>query len=123
MMYSKWSLWIGVATVVGGLIAGGLIFDSAAQTPKVIKVTVKKFEYSPATLELKKGEPVVLELTTLDRLHGFSSPDLDLHADVTPNKTVRVDFTPTKAGTFPFLCDIFCGTGHTEVKGQIVVTE
>ena len=97
--------------------------ESAAQEPKVIKITVKKFEYSPKQIELKKGEPVVLELSTLDRLHGFSSPDLNLHADVEPNKPVRVNITPDKAGTFGFLCDIFCGNGHGNVKGEIVVTE
>ena len=123
MMNSRRSLWIGAATVLAGLVAGGVIFDSAAQAPKVVKISVKKFEYDPATVTLKKGEPVVLELTTLDRLHGFSSPDLNLHADVAPSKTVRVELTPSKAGSFPFLCDIFCGTGHGDVHGEIDVTE
>jgi cytochrome c oxidase subunit II len=123
MMKFKSSLWIVASTVIVGLAAGGIAFESAAQSPKVVKIAVKKFEYDPATVTLKKGEPVVLELTTLDRLHGFSSPDLNLHADVAPNKTMRVELTPTKAGSFPFLCDIFCGTGHGDVKGTIVVTE
>src|SRR5258708_9637348 len=122
MSNTRISLWVCGAVAVG-LIAGAVVAESAAQTGKVIKITVKKFEYDPATVELKKGEPVVLELTTLDRLHGFSAPDLNLHADVAPNTTVRVALTPDKVGTFTFLCDIFCGTGHGDVKGTIVVKE
>jgi len=34
----------------------------------------------------------------------------------------RVRFTPDRAGTFPFLCDIFCGEGHEGMSGKIVVT-
>jgi cytochrome c oxidase subunit 2 len=122
MLMSRFSLCVGVV-VAAGLLVGGVAATSSAQTGKVVKITVKKFEYDPAVVELKKGVPVILELATLDRLHGFSSPDLKLHADVAPNKSVRVNFTPDKAGKFDFLCDIFCGTGHGDVKGTIVVTE
>jgi cytochrome c oxidase subunit 2 len=49
----------------------------AAETspPRVIKMTAKKFEYSPAEVHIKKGEHVVLELTSLDRKHGFKLPE------------------------------------------------
>ena len=88
-----------------------------------MKIAVKKFEYNPSEITLKKGEPVVLELTSLDRLHGFIDQGLNLHADVPPNKTVRLTLTPDKSGSFPFNCDIFCGSGHENTRGVIVVTE
>ena len=123
MRNSRRSLWIGAATVLAGLVAGGVIFDGAAQAPKVVKISVKKFEYIPPSITLKKGEPVILELTTLDRLHGFVVQDLQLHADIPPNKTVRIPLTPQAAGTHEIACDIFCGTGHESLRGTIVVTE
>jgi len=30
---------------------------------------------------------------------------------------------PDKTGTFTFVCDIFCGTGHEEMDGTIEVTD
>ena len=30
--------------------------------------------------------------------------------------------TPDKAGTFIFLCDVFCGDGHEGMNGTLVVT-
>jgi cytochrome c oxidase subunit II len=114
----------GAAVAVLG--AAGLLASSLAQSAggeKVVKLAVKKFEYIPPTLELKKGEPVVLELTSLDRLHGFYLSALDIHADVPPNKTVSLHVNPDKVGTFEFNCDIFCGTGHEGLRGAVVVKE
>lgn len=88
-----------------------------------IKITAKKFEYSPGEITLKKGVPVVLELTTADRLHGFDCPGLGIRGDINPGKTTKIEFTPKAAGTFPFHCDNFCGTGHDKMKGTIIVTE
>jgi cytochrome c oxidase subunit 2 len=30
---------------------------------------------------------------------------------------------PDTAGKFFFACDVFCGSGHEEMEGEIVVTE
>jgi heme/copper-type cytochrome/quinol oxidase subunit 2 len=43
---------------------------------KTVKVTAKKFEFSPEKIVLKKGVPVTLELVSLDRKHGFAVPEL-----------------------------------------------
>ena len=89
----------------------------------VIRITAKRFEYSPNEIRLKKGVPVVLEFTSLDRLHGFSCPDLGIRTDIPPGKTSRVRVVPDKVGTFPFHCDIFCGEGHEDMTGKFVVTD
>jgi len=94
--------------------------DVAAQE-KVIQVTVEKFKFTPAVIELKLGEPVVLELTTLDRKHGFQVSDLKIDESIEPGKVTRVRISPAKAGTFLFHCDVFCGSGHEEMAGEIVV--
>ncbi len=95
----------------------------SAQTPQVIRITARRFTYSPNTITLRKAAPVVLELTTADVLMGFNVPDFNVRADIVPGKTARVPLTPDKTGTFVFLCDIFCGSGHEQMNGQIVVTE
>jgi cytochrome c oxidase subunit 2 len=88
-----------------------------------VKITAKKFEFSPSTVRLRRGEPAVLELTALDRTHGFNAPDLGLRADLVPMKPVRLKVATNKAGRFPFHCDVFCGDGHEEMAGVIVVEE
>jgi cytochrome c oxidase subunit 2 len=95
------------------------IADDAEQ---IIKITAKRYEYNPSTITVKKGVPVVLEFTSLDRLHGFNCPGLGIRTDITPGKVTTLHFIPQKAGTFPFHCDIFCGSGHEGMTGTIVVT-
>ena len=88
----------------------------------VIKVTARKFSFTPAQIALKKGDPVTLELTTEDVFMGFSAPDFKVRSDIVPGKAMRLTFTPDKAGAFPFICDVFCGDGHETMSGKLVVT-
>ena len=109
---------------LGGLLLGtGTLGLRATAQPKeqVIKILARKFTYTPNKLTLKKGVPVVLELTTADVLMGFSVPDFDVRADIIPGRVARVRLVPDKVGTFAFLCDIFCGSGHETMNGTITV--
>jgi cytochrome c oxidase subunit II len=75
----------------------------------------------PAPLGLKKGVPVVFELTTTDTVMGFSIPDFKVRADIIPGKVTQLPFTPDRAGKFAFLCDVFCGSGHEDMQGTLIV--
>ena len=87
-----------------------------------IRITARKFEYTPNEIHAKKGMPLMLELTSLDVLHGFNCPDLGVRANIPPNVVTRVLITPAKAGTFEFHCDNFCGEGHEMMTGRIIVS-
>jgi cytochrome c oxidase subunit II len=93
----------------------------AAETPPEIRISSKKFEFHPDRVTVKAGRPVILVLTSEDRLHGFKMPDLGVRADVVPGQETRVTLLPTKAGSFVFLCDVFCGDGHDDMEGTLVV--
>lgn len=112
---------IAVAIFIGlGVGAAHLVAQPAEQ---VIKITAKKFGYTPNVIQLKKGVPVVLELTTEDVLMGLNLPDLGTRVDIIPGKVMRIRVVPEKVGSFPFHCDIFCGSGHEDMTGTIIVTE
>lgn len=94
------------------------------QDEEVIKITAKKFEYSPSEIRIKKGVPVILEFTSLDAVHGFTVPDLGgIRATIEPGKVTNVRILAPKAGTHEFHCDVFCGDGHEGMTGTIVVEE
>jgi cytochrome c oxidase subunit 2 len=90
---------------------------------QVIRVSASMFEFKPSVITLKKDVPVILELISQDRHHGFTLPDFHIRADVTSGTVERLRFTPSKAGTFTFLCDVFCGDQHEEMSGTIRVVE
>jgi cytochrome c oxidase subunit 2 len=105
------------------LVGSALSIAAQAIEPQVIKITAKRFEYNPAEITLKKGVPVVLEFTSLDRLHGFKCPALGIRTDIKPGQVAKVPVTPQKVGDFEFHCDNFCGSGHGKMKGIIHVVE
>ena len=109
-----------MATFIWISIGGYL---TAAENEQVIKITAKRFEYSPKEITLKKGVPVILDFTSLDRMHGFNCPGLGIRMDIRPGKVNTLRIVPDKVGTFPFHCDNFCGSGHEGMRGTIIVTE
>ena len=115
---------IGAALLVAAAGIGATLLQlSAAGNVPVIQMTVKRFKYSPHEVHLKRGVPVVLEIRSLDVVHGFALPELGVRADVIPGKPARVPLRPDKTGTFTFRCDVFCGSGHEELDGSVVVTD
>jgi len=119
--------WMARAALLGtvflGTVMAGRTASEPAGSPKVIKVTAQRFRYSPSEIKIKKGQSAVMEFTSMDFVHGFKIPALGIRADLPPGKITRVMLTPEKAGTYDFLCDNFCGSGHEEMSGRIVVTE
>jgi cytochrome c oxidase subunit 2 len=118
------------------LIAGALLMSTtiisalavyvranAHPAEKEIHITAKKFDFTPDTITLKKGEPVLLVFSSQDRKHGFNLRAFGIRADVNAGGTTQIRFTPDKIGKFSFSCDVFCGEGHEDMTGTIVVTE
>src|SRR5580658_3805573 len=66
-------LLAGVCEIGLGGIPAITDLTRASDNPKVIEITAKKFEFTPSEITLKKGEPVILRLTSSDRVHGFMS--------------------------------------------------
>jgi cytochrome c oxidase subunit II len=112
------TLGAGLATVAAAAIG---IEAMAQPQEKVIKILARRFTFTPSQITLQRGVPVVFELTTADVLMGFNLPDFGVRADILPEQTAKVRFVPDKAGTFTFLCDIFCGSGHETMSGTITV--
>ena len=115
---------LGVTLAAGVSVYGALnsmASGGVEKKEKTIKITAHKFDYEPGQIHLKVGEPVILELTSRDVTHGFNIPDLGLRADLKDGQTARVRLVPVKRGTFEFHCDNFCGVGHEEMNGTIIV--
>jgi cytochrome c oxidase subunit 2 len=120
--YALRRILIMMMAFILSLPAAGLF--AGDQPDQVIKITAKKFEYSPNEIRIKKGVPVILEFTSLDRIHGFTVPDLGgVRATIEPGKTTRLTIVAPKAGTYEFHCDIFCGEGHEGMTGKIIVED
>jgi cytochrome c oxidase subunit 2 len=116
-------LLVGLVVVFGAAGFFAAAWSAHAKQGKVIKVVAQRFVFTPSEITLKKGETVTLELVTKDVLMGFNAPDFSTRSDIPPGQVMHVTFTPDKTGTFSFLCDVFCGSGHENMNGTIKVVD
>jgi cytochrome c oxidase subunit 2 len=72
-------------------------------------------------LHLPLGKPVRVWLRSVDVVHDFYVPEFRAKMDLMPGMVTRFWFTPTKIGTFEILCAGFCGVGHPQMRGNVVV--
>ena len=91
-----------------------------ANAPQVVKLVAQRFHYTPGEFTVRPGE-VVLEISSLDFVHGFNMPDLHLRADLPPGRVTQLRFNVSQPGEYDFLCDNFCGDQHEEMAGRMIV--
>ncbi len=72
-------------------------------------------------LHLALGKPVKVLLRSIDVVHDFYVPEFRAKMDLMPGLVTYFWFTPTKTGTFEALCAAFCGVGHSQMRGSVVV--
>lgn len=93
----------------------------SAAGPRVIRIIAKQWEWQPREIRVRKGERIALEITNADVPHGISIPEFNVNKTLAPGRTERVEFTATKVGRFDFACSVFCGQGHRDMRGTLVV--
>ena len=81
-------------------------------SPQRIEITARRFAFTPGEITLKRGQPVVLVLKSVDVAHGLRFRDLNVEVKVGAHGTSEVRFTPQKTGDFVGHCSVFCGSGH-----------
>ncbi|MGC1381392.1 MAG: cytochrome c oxidase subunit II [Candidatus Baltobacteraceae bacterium] len=74
-------------------------------------------------MHLPLGEPVTLNLTAADVIHGFWVPAMRLKNDTVPGLLTTIRFTPRLAGRYPIICTQFCGILHSEMNKQVLVIQ
>lgn len=99
------------------------MFAGAAEAPRRIEVQASKFSFSPSEITLKKGETVVLVLTSTDATHGLKVTELGIKTDIKKGQPTELTVTPTETGHFKGKCSHFCGKGHGSMTLDINVVE
>lgn len=84
----------------------------AQPTPRTIEITAKRFSYDPKEITLKRNQPVVLVLRSMDVAHGLRIRELNVNLKVVAGGTAEAHFTPDTTGDFVASCSVFCGSGH-----------
>ena len=88
----------------------------------MIEVLAKRYAFEPSEIEVTEGERVHLVVRSGDGLHGFEIKQFRVTKEIPRGKDpVVIEFTADAVGRFPILCSVYCGDGHDDMKGVLVV--
>jgi cytochrome c oxidase subunit 2 len=72
-------------------------------------------------LEVPVDRPVKVVLTAEDVIHSFWIRELRVKQDAVPGMEIMVWFEATETGEYTIGCAELCGTGHTRMRGTLIV--
>jgi len=124
-------MFVGLALV---FLSAGSAVTASPETAKV-EIVIRNYVFEFQGGALRPNEPGTIVLKNTDKVqHGFTSPFLseqEVRVEsaagttygkgiagvyINPGETLKIRFTPNRAGSFPFRCDI-----HPEMKGELLI--
>ena len=88
---------------------------------KEINLEAYQFGFEPERIVVKKGDIVKLMATSRDVTHGIYIKEYGINVPVKKGETKKIEFVADQEGTFPILCAVYCGKGHSAMKAELVV--
>jgi cytochrome c oxidase subunit 2 len=101
----------------------------------VVEVTGQQFAWSYAypssvtggaplnttQLYLPQNESVYFAIHSKDVIHAFWIPAFRLQIDAVPGITTHYRATPDRLGSYPVVCNLLCGVGHSLMRSTVHV--
>lgn len=95
--------------------------DTNEDSTKEFDITAEKWSFSPSTITVNEGDTVILNIESTDVTHGFFIEEFGVDETLTAGETVTVEFIADEKGTYSFFCSVFCGSGHSDMNGTLIV--
>jgi cytochrome c oxidase subunit 2 len=108
--------------IVTSCVTGAGALARTAPATRVIDVTASRYRFEPARIEVDEGDRVVLRVRSVEGPHGLAIKGLRAKASIPGDGSViTLEFVARKAGVFEFACNEYCGPGHAQMRGSLVV--
>jgi cytochrome c oxidase subunit II len=90
--------------------------------PQVIDVVATRYAFTPSEITVEEGDTVRLRVRSGDGPHGFAIAKYKVKKELMRGaEPVTIEFTADVPGRFPIICSEFCGDGHPDMKGALIV--
>jgi heme/copper-type cytochrome/quinol oxidase subunit 2 len=115
---------IGIVILGGGVIYRVFLIPESSKpvitgNTREITIIAKKNEWRflPEDIEIVRGDKIIATVINEDDYdHGIAIDAFGVSQRMPANSTIKVEFTVTQEGDFPFYCSVPCGEG--EVGGD-----
>ncbi len=115
-------LFIGRGTV--DVIASTIVLsDADGEAVHELRVVPRRWKWDPEVLVVPYGALVTININNEDTVdHGFAIREFGLDRRLPNGTETTVRFVADQEGEFEYYCSVYCGMGHFDQKGKIVVT-
>ncbi|WP_456414771.1 cytochrome c oxidase subunit II [Oceanithermus profundus] len=86
-------------------------------------VLAQAFTFLPGEIRVPKGAKVVFYVTSPDVQHGFHIRGTNVNVQVIPGEVGKVEHTFDEPGEYLVICNEYCGLGHQDMIGKIIVED
>ncbi|MFQ5819786.1 MAG: cupredoxin domain-containing protein, partial [Candidatus Heimdallarchaeota archaeon] len=98
---------------------------------KEVSITAYYWRFEPSAILVSENDTVRLTISSVNNMmpmmarmfpnHGIAIEDYGLNYTLPVGETVTIEFVATKNGEVHFHCSIYCGVGHEEMHGELIV--
>jgi len=86
-----------------------------------VYLVAQMWTFDPEEIEIPAGSTVDFYLNSKDVVHGFHINKKGVNMMAVPGTINKITATFQEEGTYRFVCNEFCGTGHQNMMGKIIV--
>lgn len=88
-----------------------------------LKCVAKMWNFDPGKVTVPVGSEVDIYLSSADVVHGFHINDKDVNLMAVPGGVNKTTVKFDEPGKYNIVCHEYCGSGHENMRGQIIVEE
>jgi cytochrome c oxidase subunit 2 len=81
------------------------------------------FTFDPREIRVPAGRPVTFRITSSDVTHGFQIVGTNANTMVVPGYVSQFTTTFARPGEYLIVCNEYCGLGHHQMYGKLIVEE
>jgi cytochrome c oxidase subunit 2 len=86
-------------------------------------IIAQMWRYTPSEIRVPVGSEVTFVMTSKDITHGIIIEQHDVNLMLLPGQVTRATTTFNRPGTYQMVCHEYCGPGHHNMIGQVIVEE
>lgn len=86
-----------------------------------VVMVARAWGFEPNEIRVPAGSTVRFRVASADVIHGLLIEDTNVNVMVIPGQIVDVETTFDTPGTYVFVCHEYCGFGHHQMFGKVVV--
>lgn len=86
-----------------------------------VYMIAQMWRFTPPEIRVPRGAEVTFWITSQDITHGIIIEQHDVNLMLLPGQVARTTVTFERIGTYRMVCHEYCGPGHQNMVGTIIV--